>query len=114
MALIKPFLFVAAAGFLAACEEPFDVEPMPGTEVERGMVNASLVSNAGVAGKLDVASQNGNVITYGYYTDVIGEMAVRGAADAYCGGQGKAGITGAERSAKGGRGYNLLSFACRA
>jgi len=117
MTLTKTFLIVATAGFLAACEDPIDVEVMPGAEVVSGAVDASLVRVDGLAAKLDGATMSGNAITYAYYTDVVGELAALGAADAYCGGNGQANLNaagaGLSRSQKNGRGYNVMTFVCR-
>ncbi len=117
MTLAKTFFIVATAGFLSACEEPVAVESMPGAAVMRGTVDASLVSDPALASRLDGASQAGNLITYAYYTDVVGEVAVIGGADALCGGAGKATLNvagaGLSRTQKEGRGYNIMTFACR-
>ncbi len=117
MTLTKTFLIMATAGFLAACEELIDVEPMPGAGAPAGTVDASLVRVDGLAAKLDVATMSGNTITYAYYTDIVGEIAVLEAADAYCGGNGKASLNaagaGLDRGQKNGRGYNIMTFVCR-
>ncbi len=117
MTFTKPFFIIAAAGFLSACEAALDVEAMPGAESARGSVNAALVADPALASRLDVASQAGNLITYGYFTDVVGEIAVINGADAYCGGAGKASLNvagaGLSRAQKDGRGYNTMTFACR-
>jgi len=71
----------------------------------------------GVAAKLDAATMSGNAVTYAYYTDVLGEIAALDAADAYCGGAGRANLNaagaGLARSQKNGRGYNVMTFVCR-
>ncbi len=117
MTLTKTFLILATTGFLAACEEAIDVEAMPGAGAVSGSVDANLVQVDGLAAKLDAAAMSGNAITYAYYTDVVGEIAALDAADAYCGGAGRANLNaagaGLARSEKNGRGYNVMTFACR-
>lgn len=117
MTMTKILLTVATAGFLAACEEPIDVEMMPGANAASGAVDASLVRVEGLAAKLDGATMTGNAVTYAYYTDVVGELTALGAADAYCGGAGQANLNaagaGLSRSQKNGRGYNVMTFVCR-
>ena len=117
MTLTKTLLMVATAGFLAACETPIEVESMPGATAVSGSVDASLVRVEGFAAKLDAAAMSGNAVTYAYYTDVVGELAALNAADAYCGGAGRANLNapgaGLARSEKNGRGYNVMTFVCR-
>jgi len=117
MTLTKTFIILATTGFLAACEEPIDVEMMPGAEATSGAVDASLVRVDGLASRLDGATMSGNAITYAYYTDVVGELTALGAADAYCGGAGQANLNaagaGLSRTQKNGRGYNVMTFVCR-
>ncbi len=118
--MTKTFLVLAAGGFLAACAAviPANIEAMPGAGVAGGQVATALISNTALAGKLDIASRSGALVTYAYFTDVVGEVTVLGAADAYCGGNGKATLNvagaGLDRGQKDGRGYNIMTFACRA
>ncbi|MCF6273548.1 MAG: hypothetical protein L3J37_10235 [Rhodobacteraceae bacterium] len=125
MSITKIALVFASVGFLSACEEALGpnagLDPANGIVGTRpspsGHVDAALVRAPALIGKLDTASMAGSALTYAYFTDVIGEIAVLDGADSYCGGAGKANLNaagaGLVRGVKEGRGYNTMTFACR-
>jgi len=113
MTLTKTLLIISTVGFLAACEE--GATPMAGGGASSGGIDAALVPGS-LAGKLEVASASGNTVTYGYYTDVVGEGDVISASDTYCGAGSFTVLniegTGLVRGEKNGRGYNTMTFVC--
>ncbi len=111
MRFLKPFIFVAAAGFLAACELPAngsDGFPAIGNGGSAGVA----VTDAALAPLLDSATMSDGVLAYSYYTDVVGDGRVLTGADRYCGGDGQAVIT-LTKGTKAGRAYNTMLITCR-
>jgi len=110
MTIIKTLLILSTAGFLAACEE--GMAPAAGGSTASGGMDASLIRDAGLTGKLDAVSASGNAVIYAYYTDVISDTQVLNGADIYCGGPGQA-VIQLTRGDRGGRSYNSMAFTCR-
>jgi len=110
--LTKTLLLLATAGFLAACEETIMASSGESGVSASGGVDASLIRDAGLTGKLDSASQSGNAVIYAYYTDVVSDTQVLNGADIYCGGPGQA-VINLTRGDQGGRSFNSMAFTCR-
>jgi len=108
----KSFLALSAAGFLAACAQTAAVSSEGGGAAALAGLDAALILDAGLAGKLDAASQSGNAVVYAYYTDVISDTQVLNGADIYCGGPGQA-VINLTRGENAGRAYNTMAFTCR-
>ena len=109
MRFLKPFIFVAAAGFLAGCELPAngsDGFPAIGSGSEIA------IADAGLAGLLDQVSMRDGILAYSYYTDVVADGRVLTGADVHCGGAGQAVIT-LQGGDRGGRAYNTMLITCR-
>lgn len=109
MTLTKTLLILSTAGFLAACEEGMSTT---GGGSSASGVDASLIRDAGLTGKLNAVSASGNAVIYAYFTDVISDTQVLNGADIYCGGPGQA-VIQLTRGDRGGRGYNSMAFTCR-
>ena len=109
----KSFLALSAAGFLAACAQTAAVSTEGGgSAVAPAVLDAALILDAGLAGRLDAASQSGNAVVYAYYTDVISDTQVLNGADIYCGGPGQA-VINLTRGENAGHAYNTMAFTCR-
>ena len=109
MRLLKPFLFVAASGFVAAC-----VAPPNGSEGFPAIGGASEieVADAALAPLLDSVSTSDGILAYSYFTDVVEDGRVLAGADIYCGGAGQAVIT-LQQGSRDGRAYNTMLITCR-
>lgn len=111
MRLLKPFLMIAAIGFVAACEEPANGSDGFPSIGSAGGGDVS-VADAALAPMLDSVTMNNGVLAYSYYADVVSDARVLAGADAHCGGAGQAVIT-LNKSSKGGRAYNTMLITCR-
>jgi len=112
MSLLKPFLSIAAVGFIAACTAaPNGSEGFP--EIGNGGSSGSAeVADARLASMLDSATMNDGILAYSYYTNVVSDGRVLAGADTHCGGAGRAVIT-LNKGNKGGRAYNTMLITCR-
>lgn len=109
MTLTKTLLILSTAGFLAGCDETMMAPAGGGSAPAAGGMDASLIRDAGLVGKLDAASQSGNAVIYAYFTDVVSDTQVLNGADIYCGGPGQAVID----LDRGDSGYHTMAFTCR-
>ena len=112
MTFTKTLMIFATAGFLAACEEGMAPSAGGGGMAAGGGMDANLIRDSRLTGKLDAAVTSGNAVIYSYFTDVIGDGKVLEGADSYCGGPGQA-VIQLTRGDKGGRAYNSMAFTCR-
>ncbi len=112
MPIFKPFIALAAVGFVSACAfAPNGSDGFP--EIGIGGNDRTVsVADAGLASMLDSVTTRDGILIYSYFTDVVGDGRVIAGADIHCGGAGEALVTRVEGS-RDGRGYNTMLITCK-